>query len=1748
MPVGLDQLQGIYDIDAGSNQSDGPGPKPKPAPQQAKPIFNIDEPRPQGSFNMNTTSTVDVSDYGKILDQGVYSNQDIDQQRAQHQSVLAQTGHMLGNLPGNIIGSFLEGIGDIGLLAGQWGDDRTYHNALIDAGEQLHNLTGDIYMKHHDTIRQTISDPGWWIDQFGTVVEFSASYAALGAGVANTIGKTAEGVVGLIKAGQFGARVGAAASQLGTAGFMAYTMGANSAAQVFKGTYETQFQKFLNNGDDPDTAKEKATHIAAQSAATTAQLTTAIGTGLALTGMAPYFSKAEDVSLNILKKEVPQIVGESPAEWAARVKSIDPVAYASTLFPGGSLGHKVLEAGKMGVEMQQLQFGSKTGEDLGKKGQTKGFLDQFGEFEHYFDRTMDKDGALAFAIGAVSGIGMDKLRNDVIPSKWAEKLDPSTGQPIPRVNASGEEVGVEKKLYIPKAYSELHTQLKFNQMRDAVASDVSSYDKMQQSYLAAVKAGDPVATDRAADDMFNVNNVNAITSGMKDVWKQSYEQIANMSPDEALSKGFTKDVNDTTYKNKAEKASSALDRHQKIYDDLQDRYGTLYPTGAGFKPVVDGLFSRKVHLDGWDSILKDHEERIKKSNDFEDAILPIANPELFDQHTAEYARTWEATKDSIAKLKADHKIMVNLSDTYNSSVTSSRGKIIASEQMSILAREYQAIDINADNSIDSVQKSLTETRNKIQEAINNHQTKLQQAEDNMLNSSTYQQWLEKHPNSNFKEYYAKVQENVVNKDYAAQIDLSRQKYEIAKQNTSEIEKSKNLTKFANKYAKYMEEESKKSSQLEKQHNEELANRAKDKTTLDVAQRDQLNKMANRYRDIRDAHVKELNEDKERLKDVKKELERYENIKDFVRKRGLNNQKRELEKKIAGNTSKVKTYDSLYEQNRVPDATDTNPVSTDAITVEPPEETPMPEIAASIDNVDLNALAHPAFADTQVITTFEDVEQLVNQKAEEVLKQVEEKQKTVKEAEEALVNHLTEHADLSDAIQKLDSIQKQLLNGDGFSYDALNQEVVNGDLNQEEATNILQAVKEYVDAVQDAQDNGDVLDFMGAQPIIIEDEPAVVTIDEDAPSDVPIYNDFSLPEAQQYRTKSDDGQGGATFGGAKTVVANTIANSTLGYWEFAPDHNNEINLISRKDQVNEKTSMKVLKAGFLTPGTRIRYEVDTEYDGPKHLTGEFKQDEYGEVPQGHETFQDYSDNKGKVPSDKMGNVPIKIVDVKSGEKIGYVRKHEWVTEKYSTGDKQTGLRNIAERFDDDGNEINGAEQSRKILEIRKEIVDRFNASNEPTHGKVLDKGVGHPILNRRTLLNSERSKIEPGYAFNNKDGGLLPDPKLELVIAENGSLKSGKGFTTTKTVVGDMKDLPNGSVHVLLPGANGQHIPVPLVGKNLAEKGSKSALNTISRVLELYLQYTGEEGHPITKEIRQLENKTGHDVSSENGVRSFINQYFTYLQRFNDTATLNTGGQQKFLFNVWDKIQGKENKAWIKAAFAGSGEKPVYASIDLNTGKLNQQFLDVLEKGLATRSKAVVYSRDNLRGINEKRDPNNPFVDALYRSDGKWQHNNYKDYNEYVKSFSKTTAYGKNKRGEDYIYTANPSIKYDLDSSSSVPEKPTLVERNTSATKVNLQIEDLEQALQEVKPVYDKGLADELDDLFNASLSKEPVKEIGSRDEDKSKALTIENLEKLRNLLPEDQRNGKVPTDILRELQARGHNGLSDGYNPFSLCL
>lgn len=1658
----------------------------------------------------------------------------------QHQSMGAKIARKAANIVPNIAAGLIDMVGDVGNLAAQWGDNRDYDNILNKAAAAIRDPAGVGYARTgHTSFSNTLADPNWWVDNIGGLAEFATTFAIGGAGAAGAMSKITEGAAGLLEAGEAGSRVASAAAQLGTSGLMGYTMAARGGAHIYDMTYQIQLQKLLAEGKSLDDAQDQAKHIAAQSAATTVQLSTVINTALNLGSMAPYFRNGEQTAATILKKEFPQMENETAQAWGERIANLDPAAYKSLLMPGRSIGHKALEGTKMGLEMMQLQFGEKTGEELGREGKTEGFLEQFGQLENFFDRTMNKDGALAFAIGAVSGLGIDFLRNDVIPSKYMVKMD-AQGNPMQKVGEDGQlkfDAGgkpvFERTLVKPRTVNEFQAVSKFTTLRDAVAEDIKNFGSMQQNYIKAVGSGDAVAADRARDEMFNVANIHAVHTGMGEGWKNTYSDIATMPQDKAVEVGYAKDANDNAFREKAHEAISDLNSYQKVYDDLQKRYGTQYEANVGLKDVVDMIFSRKVDLMQWDKTLQKHEKQLTELEGEEAKMTAIANPDIFNQEVLKYQKELQGAKAVHESITTDYKALEDAikKDDYNS--------------VKGLVRKYRAKGMTNDD----MQSAVNDLSRKLSEHAGKQTERIKTAEDAMFNSTGYKTWLEQNPGKSFEEYRNRIQEKLQysesNPIYRAQIEKSRTEYNIANENLADITRERNVPKFVRKYNNWMERLKKETDEVEKTKNAELAARAKDKTLLSKLQKVEMSKIGERYKAVRDEAVRKQQHLEQRIREIKAEQKDTPLFKNPKQHGILRSMLKEFNKELVLAKATANHYDSLYRKYHVDTTTPEAEVPVETVTAENndiqesalvPEQTSLlNEFQGQMDDEAIEKKFETTTEDDAALAEFNA---LMNEDVNTKIQAIEKEYKTNEELVkyyQGLIEPLP-----TTVKSRIHEVEMKLLSKEiEFSYDLLK----GIGIEPNKAAQILQAIKEIIDTVSNIQ--GEEAAHEYEAEVAVPQEEAVISKQTDGVGpDIPdspaivISNDqlaFDIPKDASGMSYS--------HGGLKTLDALTIANSTLGYNELPPDANGEYKIITDPSKINEKVNMDVLKPGRLQPGTNLRFEVDKEYDGAANINEGLLLDEYGKRMSYVEKFEDFIDKNGKIPADKMPNVPIKIVDSNTGRTVGYVKKHDFIMAKYPN---TVDYRNIVDiKFDENGKAVdNLAEQSKRLLDTRRAIVEGFNANGKPITGKTTNKGGGQVILNWKTNLNTEKGKVELGFArASDPKNSLLPDERLQVAIIDNGKANTSKNYQFDKPIITSTKDgsinLPHGSIAMMLPAANGKFFYAPLIGQKLAEGKRRTSVNTVAHAIELYLNYDGQPG-PITDELRKIEDNTGHHIGTEAGLRNFINQYFTYTQRFNESDT--TIGEsdkskvrtEQFLFNVWDKV-GSQNKGNIRIGWSYSGQPVVEAK--LVNGKLDPQFIEALEQGFNSRPRAVVYTDTsrNLRGINS----NGTFKDAVYTSGGKWVHKEFPSYNEYVKSFSKTAVYGRNQLSDGtYSYAANPSIPYELHTPEGKVHVP---EANESTNKVELQ---------EPKS-FDTTAVDFFDGLSNDSPNKDymPVstKEIGTAPEN-SRDLSIESLEEKFNFTPEAQRNGKTVKEVYDELTSRGHTFIPDGFNPFTRCL
>ena len=290
------------------------------------------------------------------LNNALIVHDEMDKFRAMQQSTGEQAAVGFGGLLQNIAGGLVKQVGQIGALVTEWGDNRDYNNAIIEAGEwiQRNNLVanmvskdgeGQIYMENPNAgFLKSINDPAYWISQGTQGLQSLAEFGISGMGMGTLVSKGAAalaakgiarfatvGTQGVTRAGALtrlaestyrNAKAWQSLSSIGanaaTASTLAYLEGAGAGKEVFDAT--TNYWNSAVNKDKLEVAKaqyEKDNNLiisnsdfirmkAAQGAASAAQLSTILNTFTNMISLAPLFRSG--ASQSILSNEISKLL------------------------------------------------------------------------------------------------------------------------------------------------------------------------------------------------------------------------------------------------------------------------------------------------------------------------------------------------------------------------------------------------------------------------------------------------------------------------------------------------------------------------------------------------------------------------------------------------------------------------------------------------------------------------------------------------------------------------------------------------------------------------------------------------------------------------------------------------------------------------------------------------------------------------------------------------------------------------------------------------------------------------------------------------------------------------------------------------------------------------------------------------------------------------------------------------------------------------------------------------------------------------------------------------------------------------------------------------------------------------------------------------------------------------------------------------------------------------------------------------
>lgn len=1764
MPLTIDQLQNVYD--GGIDQK---GLENVPQPPKAKPVHINDflsnvsnTPIAQSQVKGGGVSSVNVEPYKGYNTEGVFGNRDFNAVRGEAQSAWDKWGNFLLRTTAKVGTGLVEGLGYAGALVSEWRDDKDYSNGLTELAKGWNQSLDENLPIYRTTNNMwgNGTDLGWWLENAEGLVSSVASFALEGAGLAKAIGyvgkvsKLAEGAELL----SGGARLGNATAELMTAGGLAYTEGAQMGKGVFDTVYNTQLQKALQEGKAPDEAHEIAKHIAAQSAATTVQLNTMINTGLNLYSVIPFFNHEERVIEDIARKNFFMKEGESIGDWAKRLPTETIDKFKREAFKGEGKVAMIREAASEGIEELTNQFAEKTGLEEGKEGKTHGLFDQLGQLSKYFDRTMDSEGALNFVMGAIAGpmtnvvttnIPIHKVQTGYYQNAKGEYVD-KEGNLIP----DDKDPMAQYKLMSSRAKNKFGNTNYFNNIRDAVMEDVK-YFQDKHSALEKFKAeGKIVEAEQVRNELFNVQNKRAVQLGFADNLKQTYKQIGSLdnekiekedlkpkidelqqkfdagetsvepelnklkeqyekTPDQtqAMRMGFASDLSDKAYKAKAEEAIKDLDELQKIHEKVMAKFGRDTHTvdeRTNQDPLQvhlsDFVFDRYANLHLMKKQAKQWQKRIDELQSQQqvlDNVIDGTALHNYQNQIKEYTRMTNRYSNATGLLASDFDVLDRAEKSPNPDVVSTAMDVL---------EKYGAIGVNAQDA----PKAIKDTKTKINTRIENMNAKISQTADTLLNSSGYQEWVEKHPGKSFDDYRKGIIDKHALSEEESQLhsnlEYLNERVAVQSENLDEILNQRTLSRLTKKTQNWWNDLAKERKAFVDAQATEVKRRKDAKTESDKMDLLRMKVLRNKYASDLEGIKQSIETTKQQIEGLRDKMRKFETngsvLLDTNKKQKQYNQFNvdvtALSRELVTLQKRMAVLQSLYNQvnKDVNNAeTNTEPETKEVVKEDSPEEQQRLEDERYQDELFQDAVDDLGLNNANPLIPFD----------------------TYVEAAKSL------HPDVQ---QMLKGIEQQLRAGEQeFSYDALETFVDMGLVSQGEAARVLQLLNELMQSEQqqfeDVSKLDDKADQLLAEPVPdFKDETPGMYIDN---NNIVSYDSLVTDNSENGLAGLDTNRqletNDRTFVGKKSITAaSNLAGMDLEYTEDFNEIKNEY-FKEGSVNVNQTTHQSVFNPKGLLPGTKLRIVIDDTYDGSKNNHHKLEMDDFGERVLGKDKFEDYIDTDGKIMLDdkSIGNLPIKLVNEKN-ETVRYLHTNDWVNARYDATSGPEGYRNVYDGQEDDPRGIlpgNVQRQSAILMELRRRLVAKYNRGEvDGVLTTVQHKGAGVPILNWEHSPNfGEKGKVNWDRASN-----LLPDKMLTLAIKQGKDfMVDTNGVTTDKNIVTKLPDYLDNRAIFLLPGLNGDYHAAVTKGINLMS--NNVALNTITKAIEVHLS-----GNDDTK----IKEKTGFDLTSVDGLRGFINQYFTHTQNLNDFKTVQT---EKLLMAL-DIIPALDTEFNNRIVIGmngpmGYGEKVA----ELENGKLSEEFKDTLKDLLSKRLKNVVFTKPglNIRGINDT--STLKFQEVKADKDGKISFTEHDSYNEYIKNHLLVNVNGTNttkikERGREkemYVYAVNPQIQIDIDTVLNEPKVSDKVDTTIPhpTTKPSVDTDDIFEALS--------AISDNRLEVSNAVTGE-------------GKEVTLNSLQELANLAAEN-RNGKTITEVYNYLTSNGITTLYDGHNPFINC-
>lgn len=1491
--------------------------------------------------------------------------------RAQDQGFMTQLAKTAGNLIPNVAADMLDMVGQVGNINGTLKGSSDYDSGGFGKlATAIRDPFGEVYREHPDKTFD-LGDSAWWLQNIAGFVQGAASFVLPGEGEAaafSALGKMATEAVG---AGEIGIKATQALGHSLSAFGMGYLMSAGSGKKVYDQAYATNYDRFIRQGYDPSAADDQAKQMASEGAARTVQIGTLLNGILNLTALAPLFKETPQAAMQEMFKtgEGALKEGESLSDWSQRLKAMSPEE-ATEVYRHGLTSHG-FQAFQVGLQGLNTEYAEKHGLEVGT-GQSS----QLDSISDYFDKVTDQEGGLNMLSGLLGGLTQNILM-DRVPLHSIIKIDPTTNKPLykddPNLMADGAKVRYQTELVSARTRDMMNNRQYFSSIRDAVAQDVSHIKSIQDLWQGAKEKGDLLNADRYRRQLTQIGDLNAITMGMTDSWQRTYQMMAEQNPD---------------HKEQFTEAAAQLKDLQAIHDRIADKFAP-YQQDPDMGRLQDHIFNQEANHYLMGKAIAKEEGLIARD---ENILGPIHQ---YNNDIAVYGKV----KD---KIDADVQAL---------------NKAVEKGDHVGMAKIMQKYGVNAYDQGD-LRQAAGQLSDRLSARANANEQRGRDAISALHTDTGFTDWEKANPGKSLTEYLQQV-----GRDYPVDDRLAERKAILEKAKVEHEEMARNLAELNSKRGsdRFIKAVQKNAADWQEHldrkaaaSTENLFLKQQDKETAAKLDKNQQIDLFNKARAARLANDVKSGLLRTELEKHQADLAQLNEKKGFFKHFTDLSTKKDLRTKIA----------SLKAGMAQIDLQNTGHDKTMAALQQPIQDSAIKE-------------------DTARNAHREDVQNDMHSQQDQIAPTVTQPQpdsgipsapisESISRPAEDTYASLRES--LAPRLQTvLDNLEYVMPDGDDFHrdlvYNAFFPHIQNQEISEERVADITEKMKDWWDEKK-AQ-----VEESAPQPSAAPIPDDAILAQDNQVSDIPEPDSPLISYNAALNADNMDTAQIFQEVGAKATTAMKINSRSIEYMRV--EKGKHISFLPMYDKLDTTFNRNLLKPGFVSVGDPIHFQVDTDWNGQVTLDKADAPDEYGMPTTRGDSFSDYATPEGKIIMTKQAadleppfaNAPIKILHSKSGETLGYLPRVDWVTAKRPD---TLNYRNIEDNpINEDGTRSSGNvdAQRAKLLAIRATIAQAHNEGREePVRTHISDTGPGHLFLSTDVNINTEKSKLVPKLAKT-----LLPDTKLKMAILDKGTMMIGHGVPHSAPANFDAKSLRekyqtageqwNNTPMVLLPMPNGKVSESPLFTRKLEKRPAD--IHTIAKVIESYLAHgTAAETDEHRGIIGKLNQHTGYDISNEEGLRSFINQYYTYTQKFSEVHTRSnaeTTGPKipRFMLDI-PALQPGEAKASIKVGTSFSGSAPVYALT--RDGKLNPEFDQVLRDGLTTHYKNVVYTSQDIKGINDSR----PLTAITIQRDGKIRTEKFDNYNEYLKSFASTSVYGLHQAGDGtYLYGANPITEFDF---------------------------------------------------------------------------------------------------------------------------